>query len=86
MPKNNTCLLAHPEKEHDQVTACAADSQAVTSRMSATIDRWLAESQLETLKQHGEFDEATFRLYALKVQQWWYDRAMNELLDLAEWQ
>jgi len=73
-------------KERDQLTACAEDSEAVTARMSATIDRWMAESQQETLKQHGAFDEATSRLYVLKVQQWWYDRAMKELLDLAEWQ
>jgi hypothetical protein len=73
-------------KERDQLTACAADAEAVTARMSATIDRWMAESQEETLKQHGEFDEATSRLYALKVQQWWYDRVKKDLLDFAEWQ
>jgi len=73
-------------KERDQLTACAADVEAVTKRLSAILDRWMAESQKETLKQHGEFDEATSRLYALKVQQWWYDRAMKELLDLIEWQ
>jgi hypothetical protein len=72
--------------ERVQLTACEADAEAVTNRISATIDRWMAESQQETLKQHGAFDEATSRLYALKVQQWWYDRAMKELLDLAEWQ
>ncbi len=72
--------------ERYQLTACAADAEAVINRISATIDRWMAESQKETLKQHGEFDEATSRLYSLKVQQWWYDRAMKELLDLTEWQ
>lgn len=73
-------------KEQDQLTVCAADSETAQARLSATIDRWIADSQDETLKLHEDFDEATSRLYAPKVQQWWYDRAMMELSALAEWQ
>lgn len=73
-------------KEQGQLTACEADADAVKTEISATIDRWMAESQKEALEQHGDFDEDTSRLYAPKVQQWWYDRVMKELLDLAEWQ
>ena len=73
-------------KEHKQLMACGADAEAVASRISAILDQWITETQEETLKQHREFDQATSRLYALKVQQWWYDRVTRELLDLAEWQ
>ncbi len=73
-------------RERGKLTACEASSEAVTTRMSDTIDRWMAEAQVETLKRHRNFDEATSRRYAPKAQQWWYDRLMKELLDLAEWQ
>ncbi len=73
-------------KEDDQLTTCEADAEAIVVRISATIDRWLAESRKETLRQHVEFEEDTSRLFAPKMQQWWYDRAMKELLNLTEWQ
>lgn len=79
-------LNRRSEKEADQLTACEPDSKAVARRLSATIDRWMAESQEETHQRHEAFDQATSRLYAPKVQQWWFDQAMEELSDLAEWQ
>lgn len=72
--------------EGDELTVCAADREAVKAGMSSAIDRWMAESQQEILRQHGDFDEATSRLYATKEQLCWYDRVMKELQDLAQWQ
>ncbi|MFH0784873.1 MAG: hypothetical protein V2B20_23360 [Pseudomonadota bacterium] len=73
-------------RERDKLTACETDSEGVTKKMSDTIDRWMAKAQAETLNRHRNFDEATSRRHAPNAQQWWYNRVMKELLDLAQWQ
>jgi len=72
--------------EGEQLSLCETDQETVIKGLSARIDAWLADSQAESLKWHRDFDEATSRLYAPRMQQWWYDRVMRELSDLAEWQ
>ncbi|MBU1568460.1 MAG: hypothetical protein KJ630_22895 [Proteobacteria bacterium] len=71
-------------KEQDQLVSCAADLEAGKTKISVIVDQWMEELQEETLKQHGEFDEATSRLYAPKVQQGWFDRVMRELQYLSD--
>lgn len=73
-------------REREKLTACEAGSEAVTTKMSDAIDRWMAEAQAETLRRHRNFDEDTSHRYAPKAQQRWYDWLMKEMLDLAEWQ
>lgn len=72
--------------EGERLSYCEADQETVIKRLSARIDAWLADSEAESLRWHREFDEATSQLYAPRMQQWWYERVVRELLDLAEWQ
>ena len=72
--------------EGERLSLCDVDQETVVKRLSARIDAWLADSETESLKWHREFDEATSQLYAPRLQQWWYERVMRELSDLAEWQ
>ncbi len=78
-------LTRRVTKERAQFVNCAANIEDVKDKMSAIVDRYIAELENETLRRHEEFDEATSRLYAPKVQQKWFDRVMRELLELSEW-
>ncbi|MDK9709056.1 MAG: hypothetical protein OEL83_18595 [Desulforhopalus sp.] len=66
-------------KEPEQLSGCAEDSEAAANRLSAVLDRWLAEAEEKTLRLHSDFDEATSNRYAPREQQRWYERVMREL-------
>ncbi len=72
------------KKEQNQVANCAAIVEDIKEKLSAIIDLWMAELQQETLRKHEDFDEATSRRYAPKVQQWWLDRVKRELLEFSD--
>jgi hypothetical protein len=72
-------LTAKAVKEQDLLSVEAADSEAVQERLLGRIDRWLAESEKEVVRQHTEFDNATSHRYAPAVQQQWFERVQREL-------
>jgi len=72
------------KNEQDQLVSCAAVVEDAKEKLSAIVDLWIAELQKETLRKHEDFDEATSRRYALKIQQWWLNRVKSELLEFSD--
>ncbi len=72
------------KNEQDQLVSCAAVVEDAKEKLSAIVDLWIDELQKETLRKHEDFDEATSRRYALKIQQWWLNRVKSELLEFSD--
>ncbi len=66
-------------QEVGDFNVCAAEKEAVVAGLSARLDHLLADSQRESLKQNGDFDAATSRLFDPAVQQWWYEQVLREI-------
>lgn len=69
------------ESVHLSVTD--TNHERVQKRLLDTVDRMLADSKREVLREHTEFDEATSRRYDPEVQLQWYGRVNKELRETA---
>jgi len=66
-------------REHEGLRSCGEDQQQAKQTIANRLNAWLAEEKHRVMADHRDFDDATSRLLAPQIQQWWYDRLMREL-------
>ena len=66
-------------EQREELRSCDANRAQAQQAIANRLKSWLGEEERRVMAEHHQFDNATSRLQAPQIQQWWYDRLQLEL-------